>query len=240
MMFGRSRLTPAQILVLIGVAILFLYVSGGSLLLGLVRRPEVFVGLVLGLLVGITVHEAAHAATAVALGDPTPARMGRVSLNPLRHLDPLGTMFMLIASFGWGKPVVYNPANLRGNPRLGSALVAVMGPLSNIVVATLAAILLVSGPVFSDQGARILQMVMFTNVGLAAFNLLPIPPLDGFGFVLNLLPRPLAATIAPLAPYGPLLLLALVFIPGLGLHAILAPIQGVILEVVIGTARLFS
>jgi Zn-dependent protease len=192
------------------------------------------------LLIGITVHEAAHAVTAVALGDPTPARMGRVSLNPLRHLDPLGTLFMLVASFGWGRPVVYNPANLRGNPRLGSALVAVAGPLSNIAVATLAAICLMTGAVFSDQGARILQMIMYVNIGLAAFNLLPIPPLDGFGFVLNLLPRSAAAAIAPIAPFGPLILLALVFIPGLGLSAILAPLQRAIAEVVIGAARLFS
>ncbi|HEY8449003.1 MAG TPA: site-2 protease family protein, partial [Bacillota bacterium] len=92
----------------------------------------------------------------------------------------------------------------------------------------------------SDQGARILQMVMFTNIGLAAFNLLPIPPLDGFGFVLNLLPRPLAAAIAPIAPYGPLILLALLFIPGLGLGTILAPLQHVIQGFVISTARLFS
>jgi len=239
-MFGLSRLSPVQIVALLGVAVLFMYVTGRSLLLGLMRQPEVFVGLIIGLLVGITVHEAAHAVMAVALGDPTPARMGRVSLNPLRHLDPLGTMFMLIASFGWGKPVMYNPANLRGDPRVGSALISVVGPLSNVAVATLAAILLVTGTVFSDQGARILQMVMFTNIGLAAFNLLPIPPLDGFGFVLNLLPRPLAAAIAPIAPYGPLILLALLFIPGLGLGTILAPLQHVIQGFVISTARLFS
>ncbi|MBX5490634.1 MAG: site-2 protease family protein [Chloroflexi bacterium] len=239
-MFGLSRLSPVQIVALLGVAVLFMYVTGRSLLLGLMRQPEVFVGLIIGLLIGITVHEAAHAVMAVALGDPTPARMGRVSLNPLRHLDPLGTMFMLIASFGWGKPVMYNPANLRGDPRVGSALISVVGPLSNVAVATLAAILLVTGTVFSDQGARILQMVMFTNIGLAAFNLLPIPPLDGFGFVLNLLPRPLAAAIAPIAPYGPLILLALLFIPGLGLGTILAPLQHVIQGFVISTARLFS
>ncbi len=238
-MFGLSRLSPVQIVALLGVAVLFMYVTGRSLLLGLMRQPEVFVGLIIGLLIGITVHEAAHAVMAVALGDPTPARMGRVSLNPLRHLDPLGTMFMLIASFGWGKPVMYNPANLRGDPRVGSALISVVGPLSNVAVATLAAILLVTGTVFSDQGARILQMVMFTNIGLAAFNLLPIPPLDGFGFVLNLLPRPLAAAIAPIAPYGPLILLALLFIPGLGLGTILAPLQHVIQGFVISTARLF-
>lgn len=239
-MFGLSRLSPMQIVVLLGVAVLFMYLSGGSLLLGLLRQPEVFVGLVLGLLIGITVHEAAHAVTAVALGDSTPAEMGRVSLNPLRHLDPLGTMFMLIASFGWGKPVVFNPNNLRGDPRLGSALVSVAGPLSNILTALIAAVLLVTGVVFSDQGARIIQMIMFANIGLAAFNLIPIPPLDGFGFVLNLLPRSLAAVIAPIAPYGPLILLALVFIPGLGLSAIMRPLQRAIETFVIGTARLFS
>lgn len=239
-MFGLQRLSPMQILVLLGVAVLFMYVSGGSMLLGLIRRPEQFVGLILGLVIGIAVHEAAHATTALVLGDSTPRQMGRVTLNPLRHLDPLGTIFMLIAGFGWGKPVMFNPNNLRGDPRIGSALVSVAGPLSNILLAIVAAILLATGTVFSDQGARIIQQIMYVSVLLAAFNLIPIPPLDGFGFVLNLLPRPLAAAIAPIAPYGPLILLALIFIPGLGLNAIMAPLEQAILSLVSSTARLFS
>src|SRR5215213_10145803 len=128
-MCGLPRLTPVQILVLVGVALLFMYVSGGGLLMSLVRQPERFVGIIIGLVIGVTVHEAAHAITAVWLGDPTPRQMGRVSANPLRHLDPFGSLFMLIAGFGWGKPVLFNPANLRGDPRLGSALVSVAGPL---------------------------------------------------------------------------------------------------------------
>ena len=118
-MFGLSRLSPVQLIVLLVIGVL---VFGAPILRSL-TDPLHFVSLILGLIVGITVHEASHATVAVLLGDPTPRMMGRVSLNPLRHLDPMGSIAMLIASFGWGKPVVFNPSRLHGDPRIGSALV---------------------------------------------------------------------------------------------------------------------
>src|SRR5829696_7907874 len=137
-MFGLSRLSPVQLVVLLVIGVL---VFGAPILRSL-TDPLHFVSLILGLVVGITVHEASHATVAVLLGDPTPRMMGRVSLNPLRHLDPMGSIAMLIASFGWGKPVVFNPSRLHGDPRIGSALVAAAGPISNVVTALIGAMIL--------------------------------------------------------------------------------------------------
>src|SRR5215208_5280400 len=132
-MFGLSRLSPVQLIVLAALGLIVL----GSPLQRAASDPERFiqwfVAVAIALVVGITVHEASHATVAVALGDPTPRLMGRVSLNPLRHLDPLASLMILIASFGWGKPVMFDPSRLKGDPRLGSALVAVAGPVSNIL-----------------------------------------------------------------------------------------------------------
>src|SRR5579885_923123 len=194
-MFGLSRLSPVQIVVLLAIGLL---VFGAPLLRSL-SDPVYFVSIILGLVLGITVHEASHATVAVALGDPTPKLMGRMSLNPLRHLDPIGSVAMLIASFGWGKPVVFNPNRLNGDPRIGSALVAAAGPISNILVALLGLIVLRTTnwssltlnaqiPFTQEVLLSILQAVIGLNVLLAAFNLIPIPPLDGYDFVSNLLP----------------------------------------------------
>ena len=239
-MFGLSRLSPVQILVLAAIGI----IAFGTPLQDLVRNPVAFVALLVGLVVGITVHEASHATVAVALGDPTPRLMGRVSLNPLRHLDPIGSLMILIAHFGWGRPVMFDPSQLRTDPRLGSALVALAGPVSNIVVALAAVILLRVGPELPATASQVLQAVLFINVALAAFNLLPIPPLDGFGFVENLLPKPMAQALAPIVPYGPIILLALVFL-GPVLHVdvlglLMNPIQSAIFSFIVATARVFG
>ena len=234
-MFGLTRLSPIQIVVLLLIGFVLL----GAPILGLLYNPQRFLALIIALVVGITVHEAAHALVAVALGDPTPRLMGRLSLNPLRHLDPIGSLALLVASFGWGKPVVFDPRRLRTDPRLGSALVAVAGPIANILVALLAVVLLKNGSVaLGEAGAQVLPMLFAVNVGLAAFNLLPIPPLDGFGFVENLLPKPLAAALAPLVPYGPLVLLALIFLGPPLLHRdvlgeLLRPIQSTIVSLIL-------
>ncbi|HWP29293.1 MAG TPA: site-2 protease family protein [Chloroflexota bacterium] len=234
-MFGLTRLSPIQIVVLLLIGFVLL----GAPILGLLYNPQRFLALIIALVVGITVHEAAHALVAVALGDPTPRLMGRLSLNPLRHLDPIGSLALLVASFGWGKPVVFDPRRLRTDPRLGSALVAVAGPIANILMALLAVVLLKNGSVaLGEAGAQVLQMLFAVNVGLAAFNLLPIPPLDGFGFVENLLPKPLAAALAPLVPYGPLVLLALIFLGPPLFHRdvlgeLLRPIQSTIVSLIL-------
>ncbi len=236
-MFGLSRLAPVQLLIILVIG----FVLFQAPLLQAARDPTAFLGIIIALVVGITVHEASHATVAVALGDPTPRLMGRVSLNPLRHLDPIGSLMMFIASFGWGKPVMFNPNLLRGDPRLGSALVSAAGPVSNILLALLGVLWLVHGADLGRLGDQVLQMIIAINVALAAFNLITIPPLDGFGFVTNLLPRELAAPLMPLVQYGPIILLALVFL-GPALHvdllgAIMRPIQQAIMHVIVSAAR---
>ncbi len=147
--------------------------------------PEMLAWIV-GFLIALTVHEAAHAAVANYLGDPTAKWSGRVSLNPLKHLDPVGTIMLVFAGFGWGKPVPINPGNF-ANPRAGEVLTALAGPLANFVVALALAIphnLL--DP--SSTAFLFVQSAMFVNVVIMVFNLLPIPPLDGGGVVVNFLP----------------------------------------------------
>lgn len=180
----------------------------------------------LAIILAITVHEANHAFVAVSLGDPTPKRMGRLSLNPLRHLDPLGTLLLFIAHFGWGKPVIFNPFNLRVNPLLGSAAVAFAGPLANILFALVLA-LLARGIDLSANRFLLgfVQDLITINVLLAAFNLVPIPPLDGFGVLQGLLPSRLAYALEPLRQYGPLILLIAIFLPRLGGPDIITPIM---------------
>lgn len=187
----------------------------------------------LAIILAITVHEANHAFVAVTLGDPTPKRMGRLSLNPLRHLDPLGTLLLFIAHFGWGKPVLFNPLNLRVNPLIGSAAVAFAGPLANVLFAL---VLVVASRAIDLSANRLLlgfiHDLITINVLLAAFNLVPIPPLDGFGVLQGLLPSRLAYALEPLRQYGPLILLVAIFLPRLGGPDIITPIMTPIFRVI--------
>jgi Zn-dependent protease len=172
------------------------------------------------LLIAFTIHELAHAVTADRLGDPTPRRMGRITLNPLAHLDPLGTILLLLAGFGWAKPVMVNPMNFRGNPRTGMAIVAAAGPLSNLVMAALGALIvrlgivslneLISGA-FPSPGF-FLSVFIQINLILAFFNLIPIPPLDGSKILFAILPAELTYRLRPLEQYGFLLLMGIVFL----------------------------
>lgn len=131
------------------------------------------------LIVTLTFHEAAHALTAYWLGDPTAKQAGRVSLNPLRHLDPLGTLMLVFAGFGWGKPVPVNPRNFE-HPGRDNALTAFSGPVANLLVAMVAAIVLVyAGPHLPDWGLFFFRALLDISIVLAIFNLLPFPPLDG-------------------------------------------------------------
>ena len=172
------------------------------------------VGIAIALVVGITFHEFSHAAIADSLGDHRPRALGRVSLNPVRHIDPMGAVFFLIAGFGWGKPVPVNPSALRPG-RIGMAFVAAGGPVANVVVAIVGAVIFRVLELVGTTGfvPELAFWLVFYNLLLAFFNLLPIPPLDGYNVVLAFVSPRTAMTIQRYAPYGVLVLLLLVLIP---------------------------
>lgn len=171
------------------------------------------VAYIVSLITAITVHEFAHAIAADRLGDPTPRLQGRISLNPARHLDLYGSLFMLIAGFGWGKPVEFDPFNLR-KPRRDAAIISFAGPLSNVLLAILVSLL--SWLVFivyknpSMYISDILVTFIYTNISLAVFNLIPIHPLDGFKIVGGLLPKDKAHEWYSLERYGIIFLILLI------------------------------
>jgi len=163
------------------------------------------------LVVAATVHEFAHAYVADRLGDPTPRSQGRLTLNPLAHLDLLGSLLILLAGFGWAKPVQINPMNFR-DWRRDSILVAAAGPLANVTLLFFLGVpyklgLLELGGVGPD---RLLLTTIRINAMLAVFNLVPVPPLDGSKILMGLLPPAQAVSYARLQPYGVLVLLLLV------------------------------
>jgi len=150
------------------------------------------VAFLLSLLIAIDVHEFAHAWMANELGDPTARYYGRLSLNPLVHLDPMGTVMMLFSIFygfgiGWGKPVPVNPMYLRKGPRVGMGMVAAAGPLSNLVLAATVAIPIRLGLPLPAFLMGLLLTVISVNIGIALFNLLPLPPLDGASILRGIL-----------------------------------------------------
>ena len=174
------------------------------------------------LLLSLTIHEAAHAWTADKLGDPTARALGRVSLNPLVHIDWIGTVLLpLVAIFsrlpliGWAKPVPVDTRNLK-DPRRDFMFIAAAGPISNLLQAVVYAIVLhaVAGaadPAAAGMLPRVLQLAVYINLLLAFFNLIPVPPLDGGNVLLGLMPRRLAAGYANVRQYGFIVLYALMF-----------------------------
>jgi len=171
-------------------------------------------GIAVALVVGITFHEFSHAFVADQLGDHRPRALGRVSLNPVAHIDPVGALVFVIAGFGWGKPVPVNVYALRPG-RVGMALVAAAGPTANVAVAVVAAIVY---RVLESVGAGDFVLgvgfwVVYFNLVLAIFNLIPIPPLDGYNAMLAFLPPRTAFVVQRYAPYGIILLLLLVLLP---------------------------
>lgn len=188
---------------------------------------------IIGLLVAITIHEFSHAYVANELGDPTARLKGRMTLNPLAHLDPIGTLMLLFAGFGWGKPVPVDPYNLR-EPRKDSALISLAGPISNLILAFLLSLILKS-PLYllSPLIPLILIPVIILNVSLAFFNLLPIFPLDGFGIVEGVLPEDLARTWHSFQSLGTILILFLLIMPSSPLSAIISPPINFVLKLLI-------
>jgi Zn-dependent protease len=195
------------------------------------QNPALAVAFLLGLVVGITVHEAAHATSAYLLGDDTAYRDGRVTLNPISHLDVLGSLMLLMAGFGWGKPTPVVPSKLRGGI-FGPVAVALAGPVSNLViVAVCGALYLI--PAFQGgylQG--VVVMVSFTNALLFVFNLIPIPPLDGSKILFPFLPRTLDGFVDFMNQYGPFILLGIIvisFVTNLPvLNYLLAPVRPIL------------
>jgi Zn-dependent protease len=194
-----------------------------------VQAFVVFVGAVASaLLLGFTFHEFSHAFAATRLGDPTPRYRGRLSLNPLAHLDPAGTALLFLAGFGWGKPVPVNPTYMRGDPKTNLAITAAAGPLSNLVVAGLAGLTikldlvpwrspfdlpnLASWSADDYLGLYLSSIVIF-GVILAVFNLIPLFPLDGFSVAVGILPGDLSRTFEELRAWGPGLLFLLIALP---------------------------
>jgi Zn-dependent protease len=165
-------------------------------------------------IVALSVHEANHAFVATALGDDTPRRHGRLTLNPLRHVDPMGILFFVLAGFGWASTPV-NPNNLRPNPRTGNAIVALAGPVANIALAIVLSIPLWAGLELPPPINQLLRIGIFLNVLLFVFNLLPIPPLDGFTVLLGVLPRELAYKLQGVERYGIGILLVVLVVPSL-------------------------
>jgi Zn-dependent protease len=198
--------------------------------------PQVFVILIaaflVSMLVGLAFHEFSHALVADTLGDRTPRLLGRLTLNPVAHLDPIGSTMILFVGFGWAKPVPVNPYNTP-NPKRSMTFIAAAGPASNLVMAGLAAIpiklglvpfvtafdpgtvglIAALGPSAGELIGLFLGTVVLLNIILAVFNIIPIAPLDGFRVAVGLLPDELSRPLARLEPWGPGVLMLLILAP---------------------------
>lgn len=182
-----------------------------------------FIAIIVAVLIAIDVHECCHAWMAAELGDPTAKALGRVSLNPIVHLDPLGTLMIFITAItgfgiGWGKPVPVDAYRLKYGPRLGMSIVSLAGPAANLAAATLLGIPLRLGAhLVPDLLLELMFVIAMVNIGLAVFNLLPLPPLDGYGVLMGILGSIRAPwayrwshTLTRYERYGPMVLLLVI------------------------------
>ena len=198
-----------------------------------------------GFVLGLTFHEVAHGWVADKLGDPTARHAGRLTLNPLRHLDPIGSLMLVFAGFGWAKPVPVNPFNLK-NPRRDMLWVALAGPVANLIFALALGLffqLLIKIPILNAPGnTSALMLVLYRgvqiNVILAVFNLIPIPPLDGSRIIVGLLPPSMTSGYEMFERFGPFLLLGLILLGNFAgipiLHYIIEPFAGPIMKILLG------
>ena len=195
------------------------------------RFVQQLVLLVPAFLIAVTVHELAHGLVADRLGDPTARAQGRLTLNPLPHIDPLGAIAFLLAGFGWARPVPVNAYNLR-HPRRDMAWIAAAGPLSNFAIAFVGLVGLVlsqrlaPSPFVAEPLAGLLIAVFRFNLALAIFNLIPLPPLDGGHFLPYFVPAASWSTLHRLEQYGPMILLLLVMSGAT--RYIVAPVMGAV------------
>lgn len=187
-------------------------------------NPTAFVIIALALTLSLTAHEFAHAYTADRLGDPTPRRLGRVTLNPLAHLDPFGVILLLVAGFGFARPV---PVNFNNLGRWGMVAVAAAGPISNILIALLCVLLLKVLPA-SSLSDQILGIVASINVVLAVFNLIPIPLLDGSRILAGIFPTTLGRSLMEFErlPYAFLIVMGFILLARGPLSNIIGTVQG--------------
>lgn len=193
----------------------------------LIKNPAVFFMLAIPILYSIIIHELAHGWIANRMGDPTARLAGRLSLNPLKHLDPVGTLMLLFFGFGWAKPVPINLANIR-DQRRGLIMVSAAGIVANIVLA-FAALLgwRLLSPSASVETKMILYYTAQINIILAAFNMIPIPPLDGSKILMGFMPPGFQDSFSRLEPYGFFIIIGLLYIGAL--DPVIAFFRGLIL-----------
>lgn len=182
-----------------------------------------------GLIIAMVIHEYAHARVAVALGDRTPLLMGRLTLNPAAHIDPIGLIMLFLVRFGWAKPVIIDPRNFK-KPRRDDILVSLAGPFANLVTAFLAlvALLVIKSTMghLSVGVYQVFQLIIIYNINFAIFNMIPLPPLDGSHVLVQLLPPRMAYAYARLERYSFLILIVLIMTPILS--TIFIPLQRLI------------
>ncbi|KAF0111131.1 MAG: peptidase M50 family protein [Chloroflexi bacterium] len=181
--------------------------------------PALLISRILTLVIALTIHEFSHAFVADRFGDDTPRLMGRLTLNPLKHLDVIGSLLLIVAGFGWAKPVPVNPVALKRHSRSAMMWVSLAGPGSNLLMAIVAAIPLrlhlvpwEASNTFLPSPAEFLFTFFLINLILMIFNLIPISPLDGEKILEFLLPTEWAERYAQLRPYGPILLMLIIFV----------------------------
>jgi Zn-dependent protease len=179
----------------------------------LFTNPLLFVVWIIAVIIPIALHEFAHALAATLQGDPTPKSMGRLTLNPIAHIDPVGLFLLILAGFGWGKPTPFNPMYLR-NKRFGPALVALAGPLLNLFLIVVFTLVLKAVGFLGTENMLVLFLVALVqiNIVLMVFNLLPIPPLDGSKVFFSLLPSSTLSFQSQLERLGPMLLIGVILL----------------------------
>lgn len=181
-----------------------------SVLQMIFMNPAYFVGMALFFIYSLIAHELSHAVIAYAFGDRTAKAAGRITLNPFAHLDPVGSIMLLVVGFGWANPVPINPDNFRYR-RLGMFCVSLAGCAANILIATGLLLVLASVPIKSELIFILLMRTIQTNIILGAFNLIPLPPLDGSKMLMSVLPSSAQAIFMRIEPYGFFILIAFLF-----------------------------